>query len=98
LSCVTGQDESKDKSTEDFEKELCKDKEAGEWFRLVGGEGDGCRDVIQCTNSGLQAIRCPAGLAFDIEKQTCDWKEAVKNCLKKNKERRVSLPGLPGRI
>ena len=38
---------------------------------------------------GLQAIRCPAGLAFDIEKQTCDWKEQVKNCLKKEKERKV---------
>lgn len=86
---IHGQDGEKDKSTEEFERELCKDKEAGEWFRLVGGEGNGCRDVIQCTNSGLQAIRCPAGLAFDIEKQTCDWKEAVKNCIKKNKERRV---------
>lgn len=43
--------------SEEYEKELCKEKEAGEWFRLVGGEGDSCRDVIQCTSSGLQAIR-----------------------------------------
>ncbi|BFF97165.1 uncharacterized protein DMAD_05635 [Drosophila madeirensis] len=77
------------KKEESFEKELCKDKDAGEWFRLVAGEGDNCRDVIQCTSSGLQAIRCPAGLYFDIEKQTCDWKESVKNCKSKNKERRV---------
>ncbi|XP_036345107.1 chitin deacetylase 1-like [Rhagoletis pomonella] len=77
------------KKEESFEKELCKDKDAGEWFRLVAGEGDNCRDVIQCTSSGLQAIRCPAGLFFDIEKQTCDWKESVKNCKSKNKERRV---------
>lgn len=41
------------------------------------------------TLQGLQAIRCPAGLYFDIEKQTCDWKESVKNCKSKNKERRV---------
>jgi hypothetical protein len=40
-------------------------------------------------SQGLQAIRCPAGLYFDIEKQTCDWKEAVKNCKFKNKERKV---------
>jgi len=80
---------SQDAGTEEYEKELCKDKEAGEWFRLVAGEGDSCRDVIQCTTSGLQAIRCPAGLAFDIEKQTCDWKDAVKSCNKKNKERKV---------
>lgn len=38
---------------------------------------------------GLQAIRCPAGLFFDIEKQTCDWKDSVKNCKLKNKERKV---------
>lgn len=78
-----------DPATVEYEKELCKEKEAGEWFRLVAGEGDSCRDVIQCTTSGLQAIRCPAGLAFDIEKQTCDWKEAVKNCGKKSRERKV---------
>lgn len=39
------------KKEESFEQELCKDKDAGEWFRLVAGEGDNCRDVIQCTSS-----------------------------------------------
>jgi hypothetical protein len=67
---------------------LCKDKGAGEWFRLNSGN-DKCRDVIQCTAAGLQAIRCPAGLAFDIEKQTCDWKASVKNCDRKTRERKV---------
>lgn len=109
---VKRQDDKSDKKTEEsFEQELCKEKEAGEWFRLVANDGDSCRDVIQCTTSvrleihvifnvicddgfflnfqGLQAIRCPAGLYFDIEKQTCDWKEAVKNCKLKNKERKV---------
>lgn len=70
-----------------FERELCKGK-GGEWFRLQAGD-DNCRDVIQCTTSGLQAIRCPAGLAFDIEKQTCDWKAAVKNCDRKEQERKL---------
>lgn len=74
---------------EAVERELCRGKGAGEWFRLVGGDGDNCRDVIQCTTSGLQAIRCPAGLAFDIEKQTCDWKDQVGNCLKKEKDKKV---------
>uniref|UniRef100_A0A182T143 Chitin-binding type-2 domain-containing protein n=1 Tax=Anopheles maculatus TaxID=74869 RepID=A0A182T143_9DIPT len=86
---IKRQAEETTKKEESFEKELCKDKDAGEWFRLVAGEGDNCRDVIQCTSSGLQAIRCPAGLYFDIEKQTCDWKDAVKNCKFKNKERKV---------
>ncbi|XP_055707047.1 chitin deacetylase 1 [Phlebotomus papatasi] len=91
VSCVRVKRQSDDssKKEESFEQELCKDKDAGEWFRLVAGEGDNCRDVIQCTSSGLQAIRCPAGLYFDIEKQTCDWKDAVKNCKLKNKERKI---------
>ena len=87
--CPVSAQEEPAKKEESFEVELCKDKDAGEWFRLVAGEGDNCRDVIQCTSSGLQAIRCPAGLFFDIEKQTCDWKGAVKNCKLKNKERKV---------
>ena len=28
----------------------------------------------------LAAVRCPAGLAFDINRQTCDWKAKVENC------------------
>lgn len=44
-------DESTTKKEETFEQELCKDKDAGEWFRLVAGDGDNCRDVIQCTSS-----------------------------------------------
>merc|ERR1712018_656314 len=73
---------------DETERKLCKDKSAGELFRLKEGE-ENCRDVIQCTAAGLQAIRCPPGLAFDLEKQTCDWKWAVKNCDKKTKEKKV---------
>lgn len=28
----------------------------------------------------MKQITCPSGLAFDIEKQTCDWKGKVTNC------------------
>lgn len=34
----------------------------------------------RCTRAGLKQITCPSGLAFDIEKQTCDWKVKVTNC------------------
>lgn len=47
----TTDEPSATKKEESFEQELCKDKDAGEWFRLVTGEGDNCRDVIQCTSS-----------------------------------------------
>merc|ERR1711962_1069197 len=70
------------------EQKLCKGKSAGELFRLKAG-ADACRDVIQCTAAGLQAIRCPPGLAFDLEKQTCDWKWAVTNCDQLTKEKKV---------
>jgi hypothetical protein len=48
---VKRQDSTTARNEESFEKELCKDKDAGEWFRLVAGDGDACRDVIQCTSS-----------------------------------------------
>lgn len=48
---VKRQSDDKSKSSEEYEQELCKDKDAGEWFRLVANEGDACRDVIQCTTS-----------------------------------------------
>jgi len=72
----------------EHEKALCKDKSAGELFRLSAGKQN-CRNVVQCTGSGLQAIRCPPGLAFDLEKQTCDWKRVVDNCDKLTRERKV---------
>lgn len=39
--------------------------------------------VSRCTKSGLKEIQCPSGLAFDIMKQTCDWKAKVTNCNEK---------------
>ena len=44
------------------------------------------RLVFRCDRAGaagtirLAAVRCPAGLAFDIGRQTCDWKAKVDNC------------------
>lgn len=43
LSRVKRQEEATTKKEESFEKELCKDKDAGEWFRLIAGDGDNCR-------------------------------------------------------
>jgi len=60
------------------EQELCKGRPPSEYFRLTAD--DDCRDVVRCSVQGLLALRCPSGLAFDIEKQTCDWKSNVKNC------------------
>ena len=64
---------------EDIKEALCRDKNPGEFFRLVAGEVH-CRDVVACADHGLQAIRCPPGLAFDLRKQTCEWKREVKDC------------------
>jgi len=60
-------------------RKLCAGKQPGEWFRLNSGPGN-CKEVVQCTSAGLQQIKCPTGLVFDLEKQACDWKSAVNNC------------------
>ena len=42
--------------------------------------------ISRCDRAGLAgtirlaAVRCPAGLAFDIDRQTCDWKSKVESC------------------
>jgi hypothetical protein len=74
----------------DIRDALCKDKNPGEFFRLVAGNRH-CRDVVACADGGLQAIRCPPGLAFDLDKQTCEWKDAVKNCNTKARPK-LALP------
>jgi hypothetical protein len=75
-------DEGGEEATAD---ELCENRPADEYFRL-STEGD-CREVVRCDknsdNNGatrLASVRCPVGLAFDIERQTCDWKTKVNNC------------------
>ena len=66
-------------------KQICLDPEAkhvpGEFFRdaRVNGKGD-CQSVVSCSNGGLSYLRCPTGLHFDIEEQTCQWAAEVVNC------------------
>ena len=79
---VTRQD--KPKEAAQTPEQLCENRPPEEYFRL-STEGD-CRDVVRCDRAGiagairLAAVRCPAGLAFDVERQTCDWKAKVSNC------------------
>jgi len=74
-------------------EELCQDRPGNEYFRLTT-EGD-CRDVVRCDRAGiagtirLASVRCPSGLAFDLERQTCDWKSNVPNCDRLSKPRKI---------
>ncbi|XP_071519198.1 chitin deacetylase 1-like [Panulirus ornatus] len=74
-------------------EELCLDKASEEFFRLP--DITDCRDVFRCDRSGhngpirLAAVRCPTGLAFDVDRQVCDWKQRVKNCDKLEKPPKV---------
>ena len=34
----------------------------------------------------LASVKCPSGLAFDLERQTCDWKAKVIVVLMRNKK------------
>jgi len=75
-------------SEDEVRSALCQGKPAGEYFRLVPGDRH-CRDVVACADDGLKALRCPPELAFDIEKQTCDWKAEIDNCNVKSKPRKA---------
>jgi len=75
-------------------QELCADRNSEEFFRLTT-EGD-CRDVVRCDRGGpngvirLASIKCPAGLAFDLSQQICNWKTKVDNCDITSKPRKVN--------
>ena len=62
-------------------EELCKNRPVNEYFRLSAESN--CRDAVRCVNSDfgggpkLAAIRCPAGLVFDLDGQTCNWASQV---------------------
>ena len=65
-------------------EELCKNRPVNEYFRLSAESN--CRDAVRCVNNDfgggpkLAAIRCPAGLVFDLDGQTCNWASQVKAC------------------
>jgi len=73
-------------------EDLCRARPPTEYFRLTT-EGD-CRDVVRCDRAGiagtirLASVKCPSGLAFDLERQTCDWKAKVDNCDRLSKPRK----------
>ena len=66
---------------QDTVADLCKGRPPNEYFRLTT-RGD-CRHVVSCEGAGiagtirLASVKCPSGLAFDLERQTCDWKARV---------------------
>nr|AUM57318.1 chitin deacetylase protein 2 [Tetranychus cinnabarinus] len=94
LFCIPNQGYSfkiNKRQTDLNEAELCKGRPGNEYFRLSADED--CRDVVRCSVQGLLALRCPSGLAFDIDRQTCDWKNNVKNCGQLEKPR-LALPRL----
>ena len=82
LLCVTVFVECQDQPIQDSVDELCQGRPDDEFFRL-STHGD-CRDVVRCDRAGvagtvrLASIRCPSGLAFDLNKQICDWKAKVR--------------------
>ena len=65
-------------------EELCSQRNPGEFFRV--SEGGDCREVATCDREAgtgalrLAPLKCPNGLYFDVERQTCDWLANVDNC------------------
>lgn len=50
-----------------------------------------CDKASEIGVTRLATVRCPTGLAFDIERQTCDWKTNVKNCDQLESKRFTSI-------
>jgi len=86
-----------DTQVQDSIEDLCLNRPPSEYFRM-STSGD-CRDVVRCDRAGiagtirLATVKCPNGLAFDLDRQTCDWKAKVDNCDRLSKPRKV-LPNL----
>jgi len=65
-------------------EELCQYRDPMDYFRLPD-EVD-CRVVVSCDREEptgslrLATLKCPQGLFFDMERQTCDWRDNVQNC------------------
>jgi hypothetical protein len=63
-------------------EELCKNRPGNEYFRL--STESNCRDAVRCVGNDFQgghtlsAVRCPTGLVFDLDQQTCDWSAKVR--------------------
>jgi hypothetical protein len=99
VQCLSSQQQglnSRDLEERDFQnsvEDLCEGRPPNEYFRLTT-EGD-CRDVVRCDRAGiagtirLASVKCPSGLSFDLERQTCDWKAKVDNCDRLSKPRLV---------
>merc|ERR1712002_1302546 len=90
-------EEPQPQSLSDSVEELCQDRPPNEYFRL-STEGS-CQNVVRCDRAGvagtirLASVKCPSGLAFDLERQTCDWKAKVDNCDRLSKPR-LAKPNL----
>lgn len=50
-----------------------------------------CDKASEIGVTRLATVRCPTGLAFDIERQTCDWKTNVKNCDQLESKRYIQI-------
>lgn len=72
---------------------MCKDR-GDEFFRFrTEEEAENCKTVYRCNRARdgarVTKIQCPQSLAFDIVRQTCNWKPKVKNCDVMTKPKKV---------
>ena len=74
-------DRAEDQRLQGVIEELCKNRPQNEYFRL--STESNCRDAVRCVQNDfagghtLAAVRCPTGLVFDLDGQTCNWQAQV---------------------
>ena len=75
-------DRAEDERLQGVIEELCQNRPPNEYFRL--STESNCRDAVRCVQNDfagghtLAAVRCPTGLVFDLDGQTCNWAAQVK--------------------
>ncbi|KAG8226867.1 hypothetical protein J437_LFUL006576 [Ladona fulva] len=80
VKCPTGLAFDIDRQTCDWKTNVKNCNKLESEYIVVEGRSKDAGPRRGCTKSGLKQISCPSGLAFDIDKQTCDWKGKVTNC------------------
>ena len=75
------EDKEKEERFQSVIEGLCENRPPNEYFRL--STESNCRDAVRCVQNdfrgghSLAAVRCPNGLVFDLDGQTCDWASKV---------------------
>ena len=96
-------DRAEDERLQGVIEELCQNRPPNEYFRL--STESNCRDAVRCVQNDfagghtLAAVRCPTGLVFDLDGQTCNWAaQVIKSGSSKSKNSKLTPNGIKNEL